>query len=444
LSHHYFCSERCHRRFLLKESLRAFLNPVGEVLQPIWQFVLSWLSEKTGTKKRRQHAWKLHDFVLSFIAVLLLSSPLIGIAILWRENQQLQNRLDHLEHLWKTAAPAKNSLVASEADRAFLRLDKPAAAMVTGNQITIEGEAPDGQVITLAQNDWVLAVTLSSGGHFTLPPVKLKPGRNQFVVRAMDTAGKTTALQHLAISSGRPTANYLAKDLSRGSLERKQVSLTFDGGSTDNATAQILDILKENHLQVTIFLTGGFIQKFPEMTRRILEEGHEIGNHTWSHPHLTSYAADKHNVTLPNVTREFLHDQLQRTAQLFEEVTGRKMAPFWRAPYGEHNEQIRQWAAELGYRHVGWTMGRNRQESMDTLDWVADTSSGAYHPAAEILAHLLDMAENEAHGINGGIILTHLGSHRQDGDHFYMVLPRLISGLRDKNYAIVKISELAE
>jgi peptidoglycan/xylan/chitin deacetylase (PgdA/CDA1 family) len=340
--------------------------------------------------------------------------------------------------------PAKNSVADSEANHAFLRLDKPAEAMVTGNQITIEGEAPDGQVISLAQNDWALAVTLPHNGRFALPPVKLKPGNNQFVVRAMDTAGKTTALQHLAISSGRPTANYLANDLSRGSIERKQVSLTFDGGSTDNAAVQILDILKANHLQVTIFLTGGFIQKFPEITRRILEQGHEVGNHTWSHPHLTSYGADKRHVTLPNVTREFLYDQLQRTAQLFEEVTGKPMAPFWRAPYGEHNEQIRQWAAELGYRHVGWTRGRNWQESMDTMDWVADTASIAYRPAAEILSHFLAMAENDVHGINGGIILTHLGSHRQDGDHFYMVLPRLISGLREKNYAIVKISELAE
>jgi peptidoglycan/xylan/chitin deacetylase (PgdA/CDA1 family) len=169
-----------------------------------------------------------------------------------------------------------------------------------------------------------------------------------------------------------------------------------------------------------------------------------VGNHTWNHPHLTSFAKNKRNETLPEVTREFLHDQLLRTSKLFEEATGRQMAPFWRAPYGEHNVQIRRWAAELGYRHVGWTKGRSWQQSMDTLDWVADTSSAAYHTAEEILANLLSMTENEAHGVNGGIILMHLGSHRQDGDHFYTILPRLISGLREKNYEIVKISALVE
>lgn len=446
LSRHYFCSERCHKRFLLRERINAFFRPVGETLQPLWQFILPWVIEKAGARKRREaiKALKLHDLMISFIAILLLASPLIGIALLWRQNRQLQSRLEQIERLGKAAAPANHTTALSEANHAFLKLDKPAKTMVTGSQITIEGEAPDGQIISLVEGDWVLAVTLPKAGRFTLPPVTLKPGSSQLMVQALDHQGKIVALQRLAISSGRPTANYLARDLSRGSVERKQVSLTFDGGSTDNAAVQILDILKENRLHVTVFLTGGFVEKFPDITRRLVQEGHEVGNHTWNHPHLTSFANNKHNETLPNVTREFLQDQLNRTAQLFEEVTGTKMAPFWRAPYGEHNAEIRQWAAELGYRHVGWTRGRSWQESMDTMDWVADTTSGAYHTAEEILAHLMAMAENEANGVNGGIILTHLGSHRQEGDHFYTVLPRLITGLREKNYALVKVSELAE
>jgi len=446
-SRHYFCSERCHRRFLLRESLRSFFKPLAETLQPIWRWMLPWLVEKAGLRKPRSlgKALKFYDLIISIVAIVLLASPLIGIALLWRENRQLQNRLARLERLWKTTSTSNNLCNGlANNNHAFLKVTKPAAAMVTSNQMTIEGEAPDGHIISLVQDDWVRAVTLPREGRFALPPIKLKPGQNQFVVQALGHDGKPVALQHFTITSGPPTANYLANDLSRGSFERKQVALTFDGGSSDNAALQILDILKENDLQVTIFLTGGFIQKFPEITKRFVQEGHEVGNHTWNHPHLTTYAADKQNAALPNVTREFLHDQLLRTAKLFEEVTGSRMAPFWRAPYGEHNAEIRQWAAELGYRHVGWTKGRSWQESMDTMDWVADTTSKAYRPAEEILAHLLSMADEEISGLNGGIILTHLGSHRQDGDHFYTVLPRLIGGLREKNYALVKISELGE
>ncbi|MDZ7314315.1 MAG: polysaccharide deacetylase family protein [candidate division KSB1 bacterium] len=430
-----------------KENLNSFFKPLGQTLQPIWQFMLPWLMEKAGVRKRRGLAkdFNSYDLIISFVAILLLASPLIGIALLWRENRQLQTRLENLEHFRRTASLAiKNSATPNSLDHSFLKLAKPAEAMVTGNQMTIEGEAQDGQIISLVQGDWVRAVTLPNGGHFTLPPVTIKPGQNEFTVQALGHNGKIIALQRIAIISGRPTVNYLATDLSRGHLERKQVALTFDGGSTDNAAVQILDILKQNQLQVTIFLTGGFIQKFPDITRRIVQEGHEVGNHTWSHPHLTSFASNKHNETLPNVTREFLQDQLIRTARLFEEITGTQMAPFWRAPFGEHNEHIRQWAAELGYRHIGWTRGRSWDESMDTLDWVADTTSRAYHTAEEILAHFMAMADNETHGLNGGIILMHLGSHRQDGDHFYTVLPRLITALREKNYALVKISELLE
>jgi peptidoglycan/xylan/chitin deacetylase (PgdA/CDA1 family) len=446
-SRHYFCSEGCHRRFLLREGLNSFFRPIGETLQPLWRWILPWLTEKAGIRKPRQmqRALKFYDLLISIVAVLLLASPLIGIALLWRENRQLHSRLTQLEHSWKNVAPPNNHANGLASDNpAFLKVTKPAKAMVTDNQITIEGEAPDGQIISLVQDGWVCAVTLPRAGRFALPPVKLKRGQNQFVVQALGDDGKPLALQSIAIASGPPTANYLAYDFSRGSTERKQVSLTFDGGSTDNAAQQILDILKEHNLQVTIFLTGGFIEKFPGVTKRLVQEGHEVGNHTWNHPHLTSYAADKQNVTLPNVTREFVHDQLIRTARMFEEVTGTKMAPFWRAPYGEHNAEIRQWAAELGYRHVGWTRGRSWQESMDTMDWVADTTSKAYHSSEEILANLMNLADEETHGISGGIILTHLGSHRQDNDHFYTVLPRLISGLREKNYAIVKVSELEE
>jgi len=411
--------------------------------------MLPWLIEKAGVRQPRglSRAVKYYDLLISMVAILLLASPLIGIAWLWRENRQLQNRLARLEQVWKNSPLAANHAGgngAANGNHVLLKITRPATSTVSDNQIAIAGEAPDGHIISLVHSNHVCAVTLPRDGRFTLPAVKLNSGPNQFVVQAFGRDGKIVALQNIAFTSGPPPTTYLTKDLNRGNMARKQVALTFDGGSTDNATQPILDILKASNLQVTVFLTGSFIQKFPEMTRRIVQEGHEIGNHTWNHPHLTTYAADKQNMVLPNVTREFLHDQLLRTANLFAETTGVKMAPFWRAPYGEHNLEIRQWAAELGYRHVGWTKGRNWQESLDTMDWVADTTSKAYHTSEEILLHLLNMAAEETSGLNGGIILTHLGSHRQDGDHFYTVLPRLIRGLREKNYILVKISELAE
>ena len=81
------------------------------------------------------------------------------------------------------------------------------------------------------------------------------------------------------------------------------------------------------------------------------------------------------------------------------------MAPLWRAPFGEHNAEIRRWAAEAGYWHVGWTGGRS---GLDGLDWVSDPRSRAYQPADRLLARLV------AHSENGGIVLLHLGSDREE------------------------------
>ena len=108
-----------------------------------------------------------------------------------------------------------------------------------------------------------------------------------------------------------------------------------------------------------------------------------------------------------------------RTAELYKAVTGKEMNKLWRAPYGEHNYEIRQWAAEVGYRHIGWTVGKNWEEGMDTMDWVADKNSPAYHSADEVVEKILAFGNGNKEGANGTIILMHLGTTRERGDFCY-------------------------
>jgi len=117
------------------------------------------------------------------------------------------------------------------------------------------------------------------------------------------------------------------------------------------------------------------------------------------------------------------------------------MARLWRAPYGEHNREIREWAAEIGFRHVGWTLGRNWDEGMDTMDWVADKNSTAYHSADEISEKILTFGKSTANGANGAIILMHLGTERTD-DYPHLKLTYIIEQLQKMNYQIVTISEM--
>lgn len=192
-------------------------------------------------------------------------------------------------------------------------------------------------------------------------------------------------------------------DMSIGPRDRREVLVSFDAGSSDRGALQILDALRERRIRTTIFLTGEFIRRSPDLARRIAADGHEVGNHTDTHPHLTTYAQNARQATRPGIDRAFLVRELSTTARLYREATGEAMAPIWRAPYGEHNPEIRRWAAEQGYWHVGWTGGR---AGLDALDWITDPASPAYRSADKVVALLVQRAES------GGIVLLHLSSDR--------------------------------
>jgi peptidoglycan/xylan/chitin deacetylase (PgdA/CDA1 family) len=194
-------------------------------------------------------------------------------------------------------------------------------------------------------------------------------------------------------------------DMTRGPQDRPELVVSFDAGSSSRGARQILSALAERGIHTTIFLTGDFIRRYPDIARQVAADGHEVGNHTDTHPHMTTYAQDGRQATKRGVDRAFVAGQLRAAAEAYRAATGRTMAPLWRAPFGEQNAEIRAWAALEGYWHVGWTGGR---AGLDGLDWVSDPNSRAYRTADGVVERLV------AHAENGGIILLHLGSDRED------------------------------
>ncbi|HEX4439993.1 MAG TPA: polysaccharide deacetylase family protein [Thermoanaerobaculia bacterium] len=225
-------------------------------------------------------------------------------------------------------------------------------------------------------------------------------------------------------------AEGIPPDLTRGPTDRPQILVSFDAGSSDRGASQILDALSSRGIRTTVFLTGEFIRRYPALVRRIAQDGHEVGNHTDTHPHLTTFAADGRQVTRPGVDRAFIAGELARTARLYRDTTGLSMAPLWRAPFGEHNPQIRRWAAEQGYWHVGWTGGRG---GLDGLDWISSPGARGYQSAEALLKRLV------RHADNGGIVLLHLGSDRSEP-----VAERidvLLDGLKARRFELVRASD---
>jgi peptidoglycan/xylan/chitin deacetylase (PgdA/CDA1 family) len=213
----------------------------------------------------------------------------------------------------------------------------------------------------------------------------------------------------------------------------RRLALTFDGGSSSNGTADLLDLLKRLDLKVSIFLTGRFIERDAALVRRAVAEGHEIGNHTYSHPHLTTYAKNRKSNLQPGMTRESFLAQLQRTEQAFMIATGRRMAPLWRAPYGEENKTLRAWAFEAGYLHVRWSSVRG--VSLDAWDWVDDEHSSLYQSSESIMERLLRFPR-----LDGGIVLMHLSTHRSEPP--WQALPELVFELQSRGLELISVSDM--
>jgi len=135
-----------------------------------------------------------------------------------------------------------------------------------------------------------------------------------------------------------------------GSPNEKAVYLTFDEGYENGYTARILDTLKANKVKAAFFVTGHYLKTQPELVKRMVEEGHIVGNHTDTHP------------SLPDVSDEQIKKELQTVEEGFEKVTGHKEMKYLRPPKGEYSERTLALTRELGYHNIFW--------SLALVDWV--------------------------------------------------------------------------
>jgi peptidoglycan-N-acetylmuramic acid deacetylase len=163
-----------------------------------------------------------------------------------------------------------------------------------------------------------------------------------------------------------------------GDTSQKVLYLTFDAGYENGYTEQILDVLKKHNVPAAFFLVGNYLEKNADLVRRMVQEGHTVGNHTMHHYDM-SRLSDKEAFT----------KELTGLEDLFREVTGRELPKFYRPPQGIYSEENLKMAKELGYRTVFW--------SLAYVDWNNDaqpTKEEAFrkllpriHPGAVVLLH---------------------------------------------------------
>ena len=212
--------------------------------------------------------------------------------------------------------------------------------------------------------------------------------------------------------------------LGRYGFSTNQVAITFDDGPDPQWTPKILDVLKREHAPATFFIIGIQADKFPGITQRIYNEGHEIGNHTFTHPDIS------------NVSSAYLKFELNLTERLFASRLGIRTVLF-RPPYSIDEEpdtadQVRplEFTQDMGYTTVG--------DKIDPGDWRSNPHRSAEQLTADVLAHLPPCAPNEPRC--GNIILLHDGGGNRA--ETVRALPMIIDGVRARGFSVVPVYQL--
>ena len=187
--------------------------------------------------------------------------------------------------------------------------------------------------------------------------------------------------------------------------DEKKVALSFDAAWGNEDTQTILNILKEHNVKVTFFMTGEWVEKYPDDVKKIYEAGHDLANHSENHKNMSQ------------LSDEDCQSELRKVHAKVKELTGVDME-LSRPPYGDYDNHVIQNAKSCGYYTIQW--------DVDSLDW---KDYGVDSIIKTVCEH-----KNLR---NGSIILMHNGAK-----YTAQALPKVIEGLKAKGYEIVPVSEL--
>jgi peptidoglycan/xylan/chitin deacetylase (PgdA/CDA1 family) len=223
---------------------------------------------------------------------------------------------------------------------------------------------------------------------FVVQRVAIEP-----VVTATPTPSPTPTLKPAA----RP-------EIQRVDSSKKQAVFTFDAGEGVGSTEEILAALKKHNIRGTFFLVGKWVEKNPELTRRLVAEGHEIFNHSYSHPYFTQ------------LTQQEIADELQKMDDVLFATAGVRTKPYYRAPYGDRDSATNDAAFAAGYQHIYW--------SVDSLDWRPEDT-----PETVKRRTLSNMHP-------GAIVLMHVGN-----DSTGPVIDEIFTTLKEQGYTLLSLTE---
>lgn len=186
---------------------------------------------------------------------------------------------------------------------------------------------------------------------------------------------------------------------------KPQIALSFDAAWGNEDTKQIMEILRKHNVKVTFFMTGGWVDSYPEDVKMILAEGHDLGNHSENHKNMSQISDSE------------IKEEVMKVHEKVKELTGYDMFLF-RPPYGDYDNHVIKGVRACGYYPIQW--------DVDSLDW---KDYGVDSIVNTVCSH--------KHLGNGSIILCHNGAK-----YTAQALDTLITTLKDKGYEFVPLSQL--
>lgn len=193
----------------------------------------------------------------------------------------------------------------------------------------------------------------------------------------------------------------------KGKPDKKVAYLTFDNGYENGFTESILDTLKKENAPATFFLTGHYLESAPDLVKRMVKDGHTIGNHSWGHPNMA------------RLTPDGMRSEWKKLDEKLRELTGIERTTYARPPEGTFNAKLLEVGNAEGYRHIFW--------SVAFKDWERDVRRGADYAYNALMEQLHP----------GAVILMHTVA--QDNAE---ALPRFIAEAKKQGYTFLSLDDL--
>lgn len=221
----------------------------------------------------------------------------------------------------------------------------------------------------------------------------------------------------------------------RGNSQQRQLALIFTGGDFSDGGRPIRNTLKSKHIPASFFFTGDFYRnpKNKKLIKQLVRDGHYLGAH--SDKHLLYCSWEKRDSLLVNKT-EFIQDLEANYLEMAKFGIKKEQARFFMPPFEWYNDSIATWAKSWGLVLVNFTPG-----TLSNADYTIPSQQN-YRSSERIWQSIIEYEQNHPDGLNGFLLLLHIGTHPERTDKFYYRFAELVDYLQQRGYRFLRIDEL--